>query len=210
MGLQRVGHDWVTELNWTDSDLCEVIPHSSFDLTTHLFISKLTHQWRPVGPQICCLYIWPCILLVVVVIVVQSLSCIWLFVIPWTGAQQASLSFTIFQSLPKFMSTDSVMPCNHHILCCLLLLLPSIVPSIRVLFDELALHIRRPKHWSFSIGPSSDSSGLISFRIDWFDLLAVWGTLKSLFQDQSSKASILQCSALFLVQLHICALLEKA
>ena len=101
------------------------------------------------------------------------------------------------------MPTESVMPCNHLILCNLLLLLPSILPSMRVFSNELALHIRWTKHWSlsFSISPSSEYSGLISFRIDWFDLLAVQGTLKNLLQQHSSKASILQCSAFFIVRL---------
>ena len=98
---------------------------------------------------------------------------------PWTAAHQASLSLTISQSLPKFMSIESVMPSNHLILCCPLLLLPSIFPSTTVFSNESALHIRWPKYWSFSISPFSEYSGLISFRIDWFDLLAVQKTLKS-------------------------------
>ena len=116
---------------------------------------------------------------------------------------QASLSITISQSLLKFMSIESVMLPHHLILCCLLLLLPSIFLSIRVFSDESALRIRWPKYWSFSFSSSSSNefSGLISFRIDWFDLLAVQGTLKSLLQHHSSKASILQHSAFFMVQL---------
>ena len=107
------------------------------------------------------------------------------------------------RSLPKLMSIESVMPSNHLILCRPLLLLPSIFPSIRVFSNESALHIRRPKYWSFSlsISPSNEHPGLISFRMDWLDLLAVQGTLKSLLQQHSSKASILQCSAFFMVQL---------
>ena len=107
------------------------------------------------------------------------------------------------RSLPKLMSIESVMPSNHLILCRPLLLLPSIFPSIRVFSNESALHIRRPKYWSFSlsISPSNEHPGLISFRMDWLDLLAVQGTLKSLLQHHSSKASILQCSAFFMVQL---------
>ena len=122
-------------------------------------------------------------------------------VTPWTAARQASLSFTISQSLPKFMFTESVMPSHHLILCCPLLLLPSIFPSIRVFFNKLALHIRWPKYcgFSFSIRPSNEYSGLISFTIDWFDLLVVQGTLKSLLQHHSSKASVLQHSAFFMV-----------
>ena len=134
---------------------------------------------------------------------VQSLSCVRLFATPWTSACQASLSITNSQSLPKFMSAESVMPSNHLILCRLLFLLPSIFPSIRVFSNESALHIRWPKYWrfSFKISPSNEHPGLISFRMDWLDLLVVQGTLKSLLQHHSSKASILQCSALFIVQL---------
>ena len=133
--------------------------------------------------------------------VVQSLSRVQLFVTPWTAARQASLFFTISRSLLKLMSFESVMPSNHLILCCPLLLLPSIFPSIGVFSNESALHIRWPKYWSFNISPSKEYSGLISFRKDWFDLLAVQGTLKSLFQHHSLKALILWCSAFFMVQL---------
>ena len=128
-------------------------------------------------------------------------SCAQLFATPWTVACQASLSFTISQSLLKLMSIESVMPCNYLILCDPLLLLPSIFPSIRVFSNESALCIRWPKYWSFSfnISPSSKHSGLISFRMDWLDLLAVQGTLKSLLQHHSSKASILLHSAFFIV-----------
>ena len=132
-----------------------------------------------------------------------SLSRIRLFVTPWIVAHQAPLSSTISQSLLKFMSIELVMQFNHLILCHPLLLLPPIFPSIRVFSNELALCIKYPKYWcfSFSIYPSNEYSGLISFRIDWFDLLAVQGTLKSLLGHQNSKASILQCSAFFMVQL---------
>jgi len=134
---------------------------------------------------------------------VQSLSCVWLFATPWTAAHQASLSFTISQSWLKLTSIESVMPSKHLILFRSLLLLPSIFPSIRVFSSESALWIRWPKYWSFSfsISPSNEYSGLISFRMDWLDLLAVQGTLKSLLQHHSSKASILQHSAFFMVQL---------
>ena len=134
---------------------------------------------------------------------VQLLSCVRLFVTPWTVTCQASLSITNSWSLLKPLSIESVMPSNHLILCRCLLLLPSIFPSIRVFSNESTLCIRRPKYWSFSfsISPSNEYSGLISFRIDWFDFLAVQGTLKSLLQHHSSKASILQCSAFFIVQL---------
>ena len=133
----------------------------------------------------------------------QSLSCVQLFVTPWTAAHQASLSLTNSQSLPKLMSIELVMPSNHLILCRPLPLLPSIFPSIRVFSDESALHIRWPKYWSFSfnISPSNEHPGLISFRMDWLDLLAIQGTLNSLLQHHSSKASILQCSDFFIVQL---------
>ena len=129
---------------------------------------------------------------------VQTLSTVRLFAIPLTAACQASLSITNSRRLLKLMSIESVMPSNHLILCRPLLLLPSIFPSIRVFSNESALCIRCQKYWSFSfsISPSNDHSGVISFRMDWLDLLAVQGTLKSLLQHHSSKASILQCSAL--------------
>ena len=134
---------------------------------------------------------------------VRSLSGVWLFATPWTTAHQASLSITNSWSPPKPMSIESMMPSNHLILCCPLLLLPSIFHSIRVFSKESALRIRWPKYWSFSfsISPSSEHSGLISFRMDWWDLLAVQGTLKSLLQHHSSNASILRRSAFFIVQL---------
>ena len=126
-------------------------------------------------------------------VVVQSLSCVPLFPTPWTAAHQASLSLTISWSLLKLTSIKLVMPSNHFILCRPLLLLPSIFPSIRVFSNESVLRIRWPKFWSFSfsISPSNEYSRLISFRIEWFDLLAVQGTLKCLLQHHSSKASIL-------------------
>ena len=124
---------------------------------------------------------------------VQSLSCVWLFETPWNAAHQASLSITNSQSLLKLMSIESVMPSNHLILCCPLLLLSSIFPSVRVFSNESVLRIRWPKYWSFSfnISPSNEHPEPISFRMDWLDLLAVQGTLKSLLQSHSSKASIL-------------------
>ena len=132
---------------------------------------------------------------------VQSLSRVQLFATPWNVAHQASLSIASSQSLFKLMSIESVMPSNHFILCLPLFLLPSIFPSI--FSNESALPIRWPKYWSFTfnMSPSNEYSGLISFRIDWFDLFSVKGTLKSLLQHYSSKASILQCSASFMVQL---------
>ena len=132
---------------------------------------------------------------------VQSLSRVQVFVTPWTTAHQASLSITNYWSLPKPMSIESVMPCNHLIFCRPLLLLPSILPSIRVFSNESALRIRWPKYWSFNISPSSEHPGLISFRMDWLDFLTVHGTLKGLLQHHSSKAPILRRSAVFIVQL---------
>ena len=134
---------------------------------------------------------------------VQSLSCVQCFAVPWTAACQASLSITSSQSDLKLMSIESVMPSNRLILCRPLLFLPSIFPSIRVFSNESVLCIRWSKYWSFSFSTSSSNeySGLISFRIDWLDLCAVQGTLKSLLQHHSSKASILQHSAFFTVQL---------
>ena len=133
---------------------------------------------------------------------VQSLIRVQLFGTPWTTAFQPSLSITNSQTLPKPMSIESVMPSNHLILYGPLLLLPSIFPSIRVFSNESALHIRWPKYWSFSfnISPSNEHPGLISFRMDWLDFLAVQRTLKSLLQHHSSKASILQQSAFFTIQ----------
>ena len=142
----------------------------------------------------------------------QSLSHVRLFATPWTTAHQASLSITNSWSSPKPMAIKSVMPSNHLILCHPLLLLPSICPSIRVFSNESTLCIRWPKFWSFSfsISPSNKHPGLISFRMDWLDLLAVQGTLKSLIQHHSSKATILQGSAFFKVQLsHPYRTLEK-
>ena len=135
-------------------------------------------------------------------VVVELISCVQLFATPWTAAPQVSLSFIISQSLLKLMSIESLMPPNHLILCCPLLL-PSVFPSIRLFSDELALHIKWSKYWSFSfsISPSNEYSGLISFRVNWFYLLAIQGTIKSLLQHHSSKASILQLSVCFKIQL---------
>ena len=131
----------------------------------------------------------------------QSLSHVQLFATPWTAARQTSLSITNSRSLLKLMSITSVTPSNHLIICCPLHLLPSIFPSIRVFSNESVIHIRWPKYWSFSfiISPPNEYSGLISFRIDWFYLLVVQGTLKSLLQHHSWKASILRHSAFFMV-----------
>ena len=131
-------------------------------------------------------------------------SSVQIFATPWTAACQVSLSFTISWGWLKIMSIESVMPPNHLIPCHLLLLLPSVFPSIRVFSNELALRVRWRKYWSFSISSSNGYLGLISFRTDWFDLLAVQGTLKSLLQHNSSKVSILQCPAFFMTQyLHL-------
>ena len=126
---------------------------------------------------------------------VQLLSHVWLFVTPWIAAHQASLSITNSQSSPKLMCIEKVMPSSHLILCRPLLLLPLIPPSIKVFSNESTLHMRWPKDWSFSfsISPSNEHPGLVSFRMDWLDLLAVQGTLKSLLQHHSLKASILLC-----------------
>ena len=135
-------------------------------------------------------------------LVVQALSCVRLFLTPWTAAGQASLCITHSQSLLKLMSIEWVMPSSHLILCRPLLLLPPIPPSIKVFSNESSLHMRWPKYWSFSfsISPSNEYSGLISFRIDWSDLFADQGTLKSLLQYHSSKASVLRRSAFFMAE----------
>ena len=143
---------------------------------------------------------------------VQLLSYVWLFTTPWTAACQPSLFFTISWSLLKLVSIELLMPSNYLILSCPLLLLPSIFPSIRVFSNESVLCIRWPKHWnfSFSLNPSNEYSGLTSFRIDWLDLLAVQGTLKSLVQYHSSKASVLQRTGFLIKNSHIhTLLLEK-
>ena len=139
----------------------------------------------------------------VAIVIVPSFRRVQLIATPWTVARQASPPITLSRSLHKLMSTESVMPPSHLILCHPLLLLPSIFPSIRVFSNESVLHIRGPKDWnfSFSISPSNEHSGLISYRIGWFDFLAVQRTLKRLFQHHSSKASILWCSAFFMVRL---------
>ena len=149
-------------------------------------------------PCSCCLY--------GTIIGFQLLSHVQLFATPWTAVCQTSLSFTISWSLLKLMSIESVMPSNHLILCCPLLLLLSIFSNIIVFSSELAFCIRWPNYWSFSINPSNEYLGLISFRIDWIDLLAVQGTLKNLLQHHNSKASILQLCLLFLFQLLVCML----
>ena len=132
----------------------------------------------------------------------QSLSPVWLFATPWTAAHQVSLSITNSQSLPKLMSIEWMMPSNHLILCCPLIYLPSIFPSVTIFSNGSVLHIGWPKYWHFrfSISPSNEYSGLISFRMDWLDLLVVQGSLKSLLQHRCSKTSVLQLSAFFTVR----------
>ena len=158
--------------------------------STHSYLHTLATQWTVVHQASLSLSS------------VQSLSRVWLFATPWIAACQASLSITNSRSSLKLMSIKLVMPSSHLILCHRLLLLPPIIPSIRVFSSELTLHMRWPKYWSFSfnISPSNEQPGLISFRMDWLDLLGVQGTLKSLLQYHSLKASILQCSAFFTVQ----------
>ena len=170
-------------------------------LTLAFLVFCLVYQRAQLHPT---LIQWMTTLLQIQFNSVQSLSRVQLFVTPWTTAHQASLSITNSQSLPKPMSIESVMPSSHLILCHPLLL-PPILPSIGVFSNKSVLHIRWPKYWSFSfsISPSSEHPGLISFRIDWLDLLAVQGILKSLLQHHSSKASILWHSAFFTVNSHI-------
>ena len=170
---------WIRTTNQLAWDI-----HPSFPFI-HIFSSSLSTQTEVCGG------------------VVQLLSHVRLFATPWTVASQASLSITNSQSLLKFISTDLEMPSNHPILYCPHLLLSSVFPSIRVFSNESALQVRWPKYWSFnfSISPSNEYSGLISFGIGWLDLLAVQGTLKSLLQHHSPKESILQPSALFMIQL---------
>ena len=153
--------------------------------------------------KITALYRMVCLLSVCMFSSVQSLSHVWLFETPWIAAHQASLSITSSRSLIKLMPIESVMPSSHLILCRPLLLLPPIPPSIRVFFNEPILRMRWSEYWSFSfsISPSNEHPGLISFRMDWLDLLEVQGTLKTLLQHQSSKVSIFRCSAFFTVQL---------
>ena len=194
MVLQRVRRDWATNtstlLQERGLHIIEALAKAVIFPTAHNWMNEsLSQKWDRITSK------W------IQFSSVQSLSHVWLFVTPWTAVHQASLSITNSRSSPKPMSTESVMPSNHLILCNPLLLLPSIFPSIRNFFNESALHIRWPKYWSFSfnISPSNEHPGLVSFRMDWLDLLAVQGTLKSLLQHHSSKTSILRCSAFFIV-----------
>ena len=200
MGLQRVRHDWVTELNWTELNWTERLTLLLLD-EREKYWKKIIHRSLPFLLVFCPLFLCQ---KSVDYVSVQSLSCVRLFAIPWTAARQASLSITNSWSFLELIFIESVMISNHLILCHPLLILPLIFPSIRVFSNESALRIRWPKYWtfSFSISPSSEYSGLISCRMDWLDLLAVQKTLKSLLQHHSSKPSILRCSAFFIVQLY--------
>ena len=197
MGLQRVGHDWATQLielsKWQPQVGPQVLSWNTF-IAIHICISEgcFSAKWQSRQSNDKDFHFSS----------VQSLSCVQLFATPWTAACPTSLSITNSRSLPKLMSIESVMPSSRLILY-RPHLLPSIFPSIRVFSNESALCIKWPKYWSFSfnISPSNEHPGLISLRMEWLDLLAVQETLKSLLQHYSSKASILQCSAFFIVQL---------
>ena len=169
-----------------------------------MFIANFIPEKRYSGikPYFCSMYVYK-VFAPTQFISVQLLSLVWLFVTLWITARQASLSITNSWSLLKLMFIESVMPSSHLILCHPLFLLSPIPPSIRVFSNESTLHMKWPKYWSFSfsISPSNEHPGLISFRMDWLDLLAVQGTLKSLLQHHTSKASILRCSAFLIVQL---------
>ena len=187
MGFQRVGHDWAANTH-THVHTC----HKKVILSFPTRGNKLRHDF--------CIWAFIYLLLFfskynwsIQCSSVQLLSHVWLFATPWITAHQASLSTTNSWSLLKLTSIESVMPSSHLILCCPLFLLPPIPPSIRVFSNESTLHMRWPKYWSFSFSiiPSKEIPGLITFRMDWLDLLAVQGTLKSLLQHHSSKASIL-------------------
>ena len=226
MGPRRAGHDWMTKspsllqvrLGISLCCLCAVPLRDSLLRTIFPFVAVLSNLWKKPcwlpepgnqgvspgwQPQKPRCHVCAQAPFQEIVVGVQSLSRVQLFETPWTAGRQASLSFTTSWSLLKLKSIESVMPSNHLILC-RPLLLPSVFISIRVFSYELALHFRWPKYWSFNISSSNEYSGLISFSIDWFDLLAVQGTLKGLPPHPSSKASILWLSAFCMVQLsHI-------
>ena len=209
--MQIIALDNCLHVEFSSVNFCEELTFSLFIfqcLQRSISISHRESFCHLLAGKSFAFKLWPCILKWYyytcyshIISSVQSLSRVQLFAIPWTAACQVSLSTTNSQSLLKLMSIESVMPSNYLILYRPLLLLPSIFPSIRVFSKESVLHIRWPKYWSFSfsINPSNEYSGLISFRMDWFDLLAVQGTFKSLFQHHSSKASILRHSAFFRV-----------
>ena len=214
-----------TKSFFRESVPCPPLPSNSLVLHSLQYLTCHRHSWRDVNLCVSFLLLFNCLVLLILIhstsitysvfhknftnnyffntSSVQSLSRVWLFETSWTAAHQASLYIANSWTLPKIMSIVSVMPCNHLILCRPLLLLPSIFPKIRVFSNESALGIRWPKYWhfSFNIIPSNEHPGLISFRMDWLDLLAVQGTRKSLLQHYNSKASILLCSAFFIVQL---------
>ena len=173
---------------------CDLLAYFSLELNSIVWMYQFTHPFTYLETS----WLLQCSS-------VQSLSCVWLFVTPWITAHQVSLSITNSRSSLKLTSIKSVMPSNHLILCRPILLLLPIPPSIRVFSNESTLHVRWPKYWnfSFSISPSNEHPGLISFRKDWLDLFAVQGTLKSLLQHHSSKASILQRSAFLQPNSHI-------
>ena len=183
--LQPCG-GWPLGLRSPSAACLDLLPHQQGGVLAHIHLQVAGAAADTRGPLL---------------LLVHWLSCGQFFTTPWTAPRQASLSFTISHSLLKLMSIESMMLSNHLILCHPLLLLPLVFPSFRVFSNALALHITWPKYWSFSISPSSEYPRLISFKIDWFDLLAVQGTLRSLLEHHSSKASILQCSAFFMVQL---------
>ena len=223
---QRVRHTWATDLNWTESRVCRS-PNQDFSLLsdqTPAWLEMLKRSWWGIEDAMRTIKCyckkslgtwgrWPSegvdriksFKVKYAKTVVQLLSHVWLFATPWTAPHQASLSFTISWSLLKLMSIESVILSKYLILCCPLILLPSIFPSIQAFSNELAPLIRQPNYWnfSFSISSSNEYSGLISFRIDWLDLLAVQGTLKSLLQHHNLKASILQHSSFLMESMKI-------
>ena len=187
-------------LKYTDQLFCRML--HNLDLSAVSLLLESLFLWRGGHFRKCC-FLFRTSVYLIQFSSVQSLSHVRFSVTPWTAARQASLSITNYRSLPKPMSIESVMPSSHLILCRPVLLLPPILPSFRVFSNESALCIRWPEYWSFSfnISPSNEHPGLIPFRMDWLDLLAVQGTLKSLLQHHSSKASVLRCSAFFTIQL---------
>ena len=207
MGSHRVGHDWsnlaAAAARHREDDY-DLVMMPTIQSICFVFIFIAARYSREDSAKVGVLSV-KCIDKLKVqeslfIVVVQLLSRAWFFVTPWTAVHQASLSITISQSLLKLFSIESMMPSNQLILCHPLLLLPSIFPSIRIFPSKLALCIKWPKYWSFSISHFNEYSGLISLRIDWFDILVVLGTLKSLLQHHSSKASILQHLIFFMVQ----------
>ena len=216
--LHRVGHDWATEHEQEQPGIIScsdrVLPWGPLNLLTLNkgceFILFVQSVYIFLISQSFFAYFSTTILLSVRCCV-QPLSRVWLFVTPWIAARQFSLSFTITWSVLRLLSSESVMPSKHLILCHPLLLLPSVFPNIRVFSNKSVFHIWWPKYWSFSfsISPSSEYSGLISFRNDWLDLLAVQGTLKNLLQQHNSKPSFLWHSAFFMVNPHLFTWLLK-